>query len=592
MARYARREVRPLGLVFGLVLANAGVEALKPWPMKLILDNVLAKQPLPASLGWIQGLPGSSSGYALLAWLTAATVVLFLAGSAFKMLQAYIHAGAGSRMSYRLGADLFEHIQRLSLRFHTRNRSGDLMQRIVNDSGCVRLFVSEVTMPLITSLATLAAMFGVMWKMDRMLTGVALLAAPPLLLVIKWLARPMEQRSYEQSELSGQMTAVAEQTLTAIPIIQAFGREPQEDRRFAQLAERTGRAYVRCTVAELQFKVACTSVTALGTAGMIWFGGLHAIGGRLTVGTLMVFLSYLASLYSPMEAIAYLASGYSMAAAGSRRVLEVLSERDSVSEKPQALELPAGAAPRIGFHDVSFGYLSRRTVLNNITLEIEPGETVGLVGSTGCGKSTLLSLIPRLFDPGSGSITWDGRDVRDIRLASLRSRIAVVLQDPYLFPVSVAENIAYGRPDATRQEVEAAAVEAQADEFIRGLPQGYDTVIGERGSTLSGGERQRISIARAFLKNAPLLLLDEPTASLDAGTETEIVGALERLMAGRTTIIVAHRLSTLRNANRILVLDNGTLVQAGSERQLLEQDGPYRRLHTLQYAGAAGTGGA
>ena len=584
IASYARPQVRALLGVLALVLAIAAVEALKPWPMKLIVDNVLARQPLPSAVGPITRLPGAGSPVGLVGWLTAATVFLFLVSHGIKMAQSYIQAGASARMCYKLGADLFEHIQRLSLRFHSRSRTGDLVQRVMTDANCVRLLTLNVMVPLVTSTATLAMMFVVMLRLDVVLTVAALAVIPFLWVGIRLFATDMEERSYEQSELQGQMMGLAEQTLTAIPIVQAFGREPHEDRRFSELTERTGRAYLRTIRSQLGFKTTTSTATALGTAAILLFGGLHVLDGTLSVGTLLVFLSYLGSLYQPLESLAYLSSGYASAAAGARRVLQVLDEHDYVQERPDAIMLPArsgGQAPAIVFDDVTFGYEPGTAVLKHVTMAVDPGETVALVGATGSGKSTLVSLIPRLFDPWTGSVALDGIDLKCLKLENLRAQIAVVLQEPHLFPVTVAENIAYGRPSASRADIVKAAQAARADDFIRRLSDGYDTVIGERGATLSGGERQRLSIARAFLKDAPVLLLDEPTSALDAQTEAELVDAMLRLMQGRTTVIVAHRLSMIRDVNRIFVLEAGQLVESGTATELLASQGPYKRFYEL-----------
>jgi ATP-binding cassette, subfamily B, bacterial len=578
-----------------LVLSAAGLEAIKPWPLKVLLDYVLPNKPLPASLWWLAVLPGAGSPAFMIGYLTAGTLVVFLLLSATRMIQGYIQAGASTRMVYSLSSRLFEHIQRLSLRFHSRHKVGDLLQRVTTDAACIRELVLNILLPLVTSLATLGAMILVMWRLDGVLTAIALLVAPPLLLAIRLISRRMEQRSYERSELQGEMMGLAEETLSAIPIVQAFGREPHEDRRFGELTERTGRAYLRLSVIQLWFKIVTSSITAVGTAAAMLFGGLHVLDGRLSVGALLVFMTYLGALYTPVETLSYLSSGWAYAAAGARRVLEILAIREEVFDRPGAVDLPLAAnrtPPAIALQSVSFGYDPSREALRNVTLLVAPGERIALVGATGSGKSTLLSLILRLFDPSAGMITFDGIDVRDIKLASLRSRIAIVLQEAFLFPVSVAENIAYGRPAASHDEIVAAAVAAQADEFIRRLPRGYDTIIGERGATLSGGERQRISIARAFLKDAPILILDEPTSAMDAGTEAGLTDVLDRLCEGRTSIIVAHRLSTVRNAERIYVLDSGCLVEAGSEEDLLARDGIYSRFHRLQTGAAAGAGGA
>jgi ATP-binding cassette subfamily B protein/subfamily B ATP-binding cassette protein MsbA len=443
-----------------------------------------------------------------------------------------------------------------------------------------------VAFPLISSLATLIAMFVVMWRMDQFLSFVALLAVMPLSFLMKYFTARMTNRTYQQQVLEGEMLSLAEEAMSALPIVQAFGCEEYEDKRFAGHAQRTIKAYLGAMVSQLQLKMGVSGTMAVGRAAVMLIGGLHVLQGGLTIGSLLVFLSYLASLYAPMESIAFLSSGYAAAAARARRVLEILDSEEGVRERAGAERLPAcspGECSHVRFEGVTFGYEAGRAVLSGVSLEVRPGETIALVGSTGAGKSTLVSLIPRFFDVWEGRVLVDGRDVRDVQLLSLRARVALVLQEPFLLPLTVAQNIAYGRPQASEEEIVAAARTANAEEFIQRLPEGYDTVLGERGATLSGGQKQRLAIARALLKDAPILILDEPTAALDAQTESLLLDALERLMARRTTFIIAHRLSTIRDADRIAVLEAGRLVETGTHRELLAANGPFSRYHKLQF---------
>jgi ATP-binding cassette subfamily B protein/subfamily B ATP-binding cassette protein MsbA len=574
--------------VLVLMLVSVGLNVLKPWLLKLIVDYVLIGQPLPNPVAWLRTLPGGESRNQLLGWLAGGTIVLFLTSEIVRISRTYLETTVGNRIAYDLGAVLFDRVQRLSLRFHVQQQTGDLIRRVVADSFCVQGLVMKVFLPVLTSLVSFAAMFAVMWQLDRTLSLIALFAAPLIVLLIRVFNEPMANRTYEHQQLEGEMMALSEQTLTALPIVQAFGREAYEDRRFHTLSRQALQAYLRTILAQVQFKVGVGSVTAIGTAAIMLIGGFQALNGSLSIGSLLVFLAYLASLYAPMETLAYISSGYAAAAASARRVMEVMDVEEEVRNAPGAkVLLPDRVKGHIRLEEVSFGYNPNYPVLQEVTLEARPGETVALVGATGAGKSTLASLIPRFFDPWQGQVLFDGVDVRQLQLNSLRAQIALVLQEPFLLPLSIAQNIAYGRPTASRSEIVAAAQAANAEEFIEQLPQGYDTVIGERGATLSGGQKQRLAIARALLKDASVLILDEPTSALDAHTEALLLEALERLMVGRTTFIIAHRLSTIRNADRIVVLEQGKIAETGTHRELLAAKGYYHRLYNIRSGSAS-----
>jgi ABC-type multidrug transport system fused ATPase/permease subunit len=586
LAPFARPHWRQLSFVSLLLLLGIALEVLSPWPIKLLVDYVLS-QPSPADTpGWILALLSAHSRVTLVAALAALTVLLFAANQLVGIVQGYVRTGVGNRMAYGLGAELFDHVQRLSMRFHGLQPAADLMRRVIGESGCVRDLVLSVLFPILTSLVTLTAMFAVMWRLDRSLSLVALLAAPPLLVLVRFFSGPMEDRTYRHLKLQGEMASQAEQTLTALPMVQAFGREQYETDRFRRLGVRAVDASLSTLRSQLAFKYGTSGVTAAGTAAILLLGGLHVLQGSLSAGGLLVFLSYLTSLYSPLETLAHLSSGFASAAAAARRVLEVFEKDESVQEAPSAKPLPprpAGEGWHVRIENVTFGYERGRPILQEVTLDALPGEVVALVGPTGAGKTTLVSLIPRFFDPWKGSITVDGMDVRNLQLASLRHQIAVVLQEPFLLPLTVAENIAYGRPGATRAQIEAAAEQANALEFIRRLPDGLDASIGEWGATLSGGEKQRLAIARALLKDSPILIMDEPTSALDAETEASLLDALDHLMKGRTTFIIAHRLSTIRRAGRIVFVEAGRIVEQGCHAELVTAGGPYARFHRLQF---------
>lgn len=594
LLHYALAEWRGLIFIGLATLAGISVKLVAPWPLKLIVDYALVKKSLPEGLSWIQILPGSSTAHGLLAWLAATTVLLFLAKRLLKIVKAYVQAGTSSRMKYNLATDVFHQLQNRSLIFHGKRRVGDLMKRVSGDCDCVTELVMSVYLPVVTSLVTLVSMFLVMWQLNSTLALFAVGLALPLGLVTRHFARPLSELSYEGQELQGELMSHAEQTLTAMPVVQAYQREQAEVQRFRSLAKQIIQMTLRTGLCQEKFTISTNGLTSLATAVVMVVGGLSVLDGSMTIGTLLVLMSYFAALYSPIESFAYMGTGFATARSGARRVLGILeSEEDYVQEAPNAQPLPRlrrGQRGHICLEGVTFGYEPDHPVLRDVSLEARPGEVVALVGRTGAGKSTLASLITRLHDPWTGTIRFDGVDLRELQLESLRDSVSIVLQEPFLFRMSIAENIAYGRPDASRDEIVAAAQAASADGFIQRLPRGYDTIIGERGITLSGGEKQRLSLARALLKDAPVLILDEPTSALDAQTEFTLLNAMERLMQGRTTFVIAHRLSTIRKADRIVVLDEGRVVESGSHDELLSIRGKYAQLQQWQF-GARSEGG-
>lgn len=586
LARYAFGRWRGLVAVLGVMVARIGLDLIKPWPLKIIVDSGLGDHALsPALANLAAALPGSGSREGIIAWSVGATVLLFLAAWAIGVASSYANIGFGQRMVYDLATDLFSHLQRLSLRFHSRQSVGDSIRRVTTDCGCVSIIIKDALLPILAALVTLVAMFVVMWRLEPRLTLVSILVVPWLMYVLRRYMQPMLEKSYEQQESEGRMYEVLERTLSALPVVQAFGREPACDRAFARTTDAAVQTALASTFVGLQFKILTALGTASGTAAIVWIGAESVLAGRLTVGSLLVFLAYLTALYGPLEALTYGPSTTQAAAGSARRVLEVLETRREVDDRPGARV--AALAGHVRFEHVTFGYDEGRATLQDVSLEVRPGETLAIVGPTGAGKSTLVSLVPRFHDPWRGRVTIDGTDVRDIQLMCLRSQISVVLQEAFLFPVSIAENIAYGNPRVSREEIEAAARAANAHDFISRLPQGYDTVVGERGGTLSGGERQRLSIARAMLKDAPILILDEPTSAVDAVTEAALLQAMKRLMRGRATIVIAHRMSTVANATKIVALDHGRIVESGSHAQLLSAGGVYARYHAMQTAPAA-----
>jgi ATP-binding cassette subfamily B protein/subfamily B ATP-binding cassette protein MsbA len=577
LLRYARPHWRGLSLMGGAMVFDIALNLARPWPIALLIDNVIGHHRVPH---WVSALPGAGTPRGLLIWVVVSELLIFLAGTLTSVASDFNALKLGQQMTWSLAGDLFRHLQKLSILFHTKRAVGDLIERVTTDCYSLDTLVTSALVPVVQAVITLVSMFFIMWALEWRLTLLAVAVVPFIVLTVRFFGRPMKERSREQRDSEGRLAAVVEQTLSAVPAVQAFTAERRQNGQFRYHADQTVRAYIRATFAGMWFELFTGLATTVGTAAVIYVGGTLALNGELTAGTIVVFVSYLASLYEPIDTLSHTAQTIQGAAAETDRVMEILEIEPAVSDRPGTRARPLTGTIR--YENVTFGYEPGRTVLHDVSLSVTPGEVLAIVGPTGAGKTTLVSLLVRFFDPWEGKITVGGTDIRDFTLESLRSQIGLVLQDPYIFPISVAENIAFGRPDASREEVIAAATAANAHEFIDALPAGYETIIGERGATLSGGEKQRLSIARAFVKDAPVLILDEPTSALDARTEAMLLSALERLMAGRITLVVAHRLSTIRGADEILVLESGQVLERGSHADLARSGGLYSQLYRQQ----------
>ena len=587
--RLARAYLRPsapmLGGSFVLSLLAVVVDLAKPWPIKIVVDYVLTSHRLPSFLrGIAEALPGNGSPRALIAWSAAGAGLIVLAGAALTLAVLFINTRISRRLVSAVGRDLFGKLQRLSLGFHGRSTVGDLLQRVVGDVFVLFAAVSQVFLPVAMSIVTLVGMFVIMARLDTELTLIALAAIPFLALSLALFRRPIDELSQRQALHAGRVMALVEQSLLGIKVIQAFARERFVQEKVALGTRDLGRAYGASARLGGGFSIANSVVTGAATAALLGFGALRVRSGHLTVGDLIVFLAYLNTLYAPLQSLSAAVGAAAALNARAARVLEILDSEDEVRDRPDA-QPPPFCRGELSFEAVSFAYEPERPVLRELTFTAHPGQITAIVGATGAGKTSLVSLLSRFYDPTAGRILLDGRDLRDLPLRWLREHVSLVLQDPFLFPLSVGENIAFGRADATRQEILRAARVARADEFIRNLPAGFDTVLVERAVFLSGGERQRIALARAVLKDAPILILDEPTSSVDARTEGEIFDALAPTMRAKTTFVVSHRLSTILMADQILVLEDGSIVEHGSHAELVRAGGVYERLYRHQYRG-------
>ena len=574
MSIYRRvlRYYRPfLGqTIFGLCLTIVGIglNLLKPWPFKIIVDDFLRAG---------SAIRADWRKWVLL--LCLALIGLQLLWGIINWITNYLFVKIGLQALLKLRTDLYSHLQRLSLKFHDARRSSDSSFRVAYDSQSIQTIYNKGFTNIFGSVITLIGTFVIMLQLDWQLTLVSLGIVPLVVGAIYLFAHRIRRESTSIQEHESAVLAQAQEGLSSIRMVHAFGREDFEVRQFQQQAWQSLQANLRLTLTNVNSALVISTLMVVGTAVMYYIGTLHVLAGTLTLGSLLVFSAYLLMLYQPLESLTYTAWAMEGATAGAKRCFEVLDRQDDVVDSSDAVAISM-AQGEIAFQAVSFGYASDRCVLRDVNLRIEPNQIVGLAGGTGAGKSTLLGLVPRFYDATSGTITLDGRDTRQITKKSLRAQIAIVLQDTLLFSTTVRENIAYGRPDATEDEIIEAARRAQADEFIRQMPQGYDSLVGERGGHLSVGQRQRIGIARAFLKNAPILLLDEPTSALDPATESAIMDTIRELMRGRTTLIATHRLATIHNLDQIIVVEHGRIVEQGRGADLVARGGAYAKLYS------------
>ncbi len=566
-----------------LLIAVAAFEIALPWPIKWLVDSVFGTQVPSQLIAW---LPGFEEGGAQVQAVTSIAILIVALGVLHKglsMWSQFLFIGVGNRIVQGLRIRTLEYLNQLPMAYHDRSKVGDLIYRACFDTYALQTLLSQVMVPVFSGSCVAVGVVIVMLKIDIALTLVTVAAAPFFWMNLKRFKNRIEERSKRFHESESAISSQVQESLSLIRVIQAFTLESSSNARLTDQVGVSVRENMRKSITELGFLFVMGIVMSVATAAVVWLGARGVIEGRILIGEVLVFLAYLGTLCQPINAFSQGASAYHSAAAQLKRVFEVLDEPCTIEDTPDAIA-PKSVQGALSFSGVSFAYEPDRPVLQNLNLEIKAGEVFALVGKTGSGKSTLAKLILRFYDPDHGTILLDGKDLRSLKMSWLRQQVSIVFQEPILFSATIAENIGFGKAGATREKIEASARRAQAHEFIMKLPERYDTLLGERGVNLSGGQRQRLSIARAFLKDAPVLILDEPTSAIDVETEKELLGAMRALMRGRTVLMIAHRLSTIREADRIGVISDGLLVEEGTHEQLLEARGAYWKLQEVQAA--------
>jgi len=581
LAALLRPHARSFAWALLAAIGQALAGLLEPWPMKIVIDTALRSRP---PKGWLNefirltlgGRPG-----AVLEFAALAVVVIAAVGAICSYSEKYLTTNIGQWLTHDLRQRLYCPIQRLSLAYHDRKRTGDLISRVTSDIDAIQSFIASGALGGLINALSLVGMVGVMFYVNWRFTLIALSVAPALFVVVYRYTRRIRKASREVRKKEGEIVSVIEEVLSSMRVIKAFAREEYEQRRLEEESLESIEIAQRARGLKVRLAPIVDMIVAVGTCLALWFGGRMALSGALTAGSLVLFVWYLGKIYRPMRELSKMTDAYSKAVVGYERIREVLETDHQVKDMTGARRAPAFRG-EIKLGNVSFGYDPNHPILKEVTLTVEPGQVAALVGPTGAGKTTIINLIPRFYDPDVGTVRIDGIDVRLLRQKSLRQQISLVLQETLLFHGPVWYNIAYGKPDASRDEILRAARLANADEFIERMPQGYDTMIGERGLTLSGGQRQRIAIARAVIRDTPILILDEAGSGLDAASEKLVFDALDRLMKGKTAIVITHKLSRVCSADVIFVMKDGRIVERGNHQELLKNNGLYTELRELQ----------
>src|SRR6266851_3619480 len=563
------------------MVVDASLTVFRPWPLKVVIARVLSHRStrVPFLSVWLDNT--TLSRMHILYGACAATILIALSTGFLTYWYTRTLGIVGQRFVFDLRCRLFAHMQQLSLRFHDTQRRGDLITRLTSDIQAIQDLISNGLIVLGSNAFLLIGMLILMFWLNWQFAFVALAVAPLLFWTVFRYTHRIKVAARQARMSTGLLASLAQETLASIRIVQGLAQEEQQNDRFQAQSESSLRSYLEGVRYQARVAPLVDVFAAAGLALVMWFGATHVMEGHLTTGDMVVFFAYVTNLYSPMKALSRLSYVTSKASVGAERIADLMRVRSEVTARLEAREV-SRLKGEIEFRDVSFEYQSGQPVLSRINLHIAPGKKVAIVGATGAGKSTLISLVPRLYDPSSGEVRIDGQDIRNYTAQSVREQISLVLQDSLLFSGTIRENIAFGRPGATGEEIVAAAAVANAAEFIDVLPDRYETLVAEGGTTLSGGQKQRIAIARAILRGSPILILDEPTSGLDAASERTVIDALERAARGRTTLLIAHRLTTVRLADRIIVLDKGRIAEEGPHQELLSRRGKYAHLYSLQ----------
>ena len=563
-------------------LILALTDLVKPWPLKIIFDNVLLNKPLPSYLSFLQGIAEGDKRLAI--FIISSSIILI---SLLKSFSSYFQLSTTSRIGFRLAhslrRELFLHLQRLSLSFHRRSETGELLTKVTTDTNDLREVFTEFGLAFISEMLSLAGMFAVMLALNWRLSLIVLATFPVLLFLSFYRYRTIRDSAKRQRKAEGKIASRVGEVLNSILVVQAFARENYEGQRFDAQSERTLDEGIRTAKMEAAAARGVDLVSAVGLCTVILFGSLEALNGQLTPGNVYIFASYMNSMYGPIRNLAKISAKFSKTAVSAERIAEVLDLEPEIEDRPGALEA-ANLKGEIVLDQVSFAYNDGQPVLTDVSFKIAPGQCVALLGASGSGKSTISALISRFYDPQRGAVLIDGVSVKDYKRESLRSEIGIILQDSILFGASIRENIAYGKLDASDEEIVAAAKKANAHEFILSLENGYDTIVGERGGTLSGGQRQRIAIARTFIRDVRILILDEPMTGLDIESEMAVKEALHRLMADKTCLLITHDLQAALEADAVLVLEDGQVVEEGRPQDLLVESRRYRSLYDLKFS--------